>query len=63
MFNSPTASLLNAPLPPFPKNGAFKSERTLPTVIIAVVVLIAYGAYQLLGERIAAIVRDIAGKL
>ena len=32
-------------------------------VIMAVVVLVAYGAYQLLGARIAEVVRDIAGRL
>ncbi len=32
-------------------------------VIIAVVVLVAYGAYQLLGSRIAEVVRDVAGRL
>ena len=32
-------------------------------VIIAVVVLVAYGAYQLLGQRIAEVVRDVANRL
>ncbi len=32
-------------------------------VIIAVVVLVAYGAYQLLGDKIAEVVRDVAGRL
>ncbi len=32
-------------------------------VIIAVVVLVAYGAYELLGQRIAQVVRDVAGRI
>ena len=32
-------------------------------VIIAVVVLVAFGAYQLLGARIAQVVQDVAGRI
>ena len=32
-------------------------------VMIALVVLVAYGAYQLLGARIAQVVADVAGRL
>ena len=42
-------------------NSAIESSEV--AVIIAVVVLIAYGAYQLLGAKIDTIVRDIAGRL
>ena len=38
-------------------------ESTEVALIIAVVVLVAYGAYRLLGANIAAIVTDIAGKI
>lgn len=38
-------------------------ESTEVALIIAVVVLVAYGAYRLLGQNIATIVRDIAGKI
>jgi hypothetical protein len=38
-------------------------EMTEVALIIAVVVLIAYGAYQLLGANIAVMVRDLAGRL
>ena len=38
-------------------------ESTEVALIIAVVVLVAYGAYKLLGENIAAKVNDIAGKI
>ncbi len=38
-------------------------ETSEVAVLIAVVVLIAYGAYQILGQKIAQIVQDIAGKL
>ncbi len=38
-------------------------ETSEVAVIIAVVVLVAYGAYQLLGARIAEVVRDIAGRI
>jgi hypothetical protein len=38
-------------------------ETSEVAVIIAVVVLVAYGAYQLLGARIADVVRDVAGRL
>jgi hypothetical protein len=38
-------------------------ETSEVAVIIAVVVLIAYAAYQLLGARIAEVVRDVAGRL
>ncbi len=38
-------------------------ESSEVAVIIAVVVLVAYGAYQLLGARIAQVVTDIAGRL
>lgn len=38
-------------------------ESTEVALIIAVVVLVAYGAYRLLGENIASIVTDIAGKI
>jgi len=32
-------------------------------VIIAVVVLVAYGAYQILGQKIAQVVQDVAGRI
>ncbi|HYE67409.1 MAG TPA: hypothetical protein VEA58_02285 [Anaerovoracaceae bacterium] len=38
-------------------------EMTEVALIIAVVVLIAYGAYQLLGGNIAAMVSDVASRL
>ena len=38
-------------------------ESTEVALIIAVVVLVSYGAYQLLGQNIAAKVNDIAGKI
>ena len=38
-------------------------ETSEVAVIIAVVVLVAYGAYQLLGQKIAEVVRDVAGKI
>ena len=38
-------------------------ESSEVAVIIAVVVLVAFGAYQLLGQRIAQVVRDVAGRL
>ena len=38
-------------------------ESTEVALIIAVVVLVAYGAYRLLGQNIASIVTDIAGKI
>ena len=38
-------------------------ESSEVAVIIAVVVLVAYGAYQLLGQKIAQVVQDVAGKL
>jgi Flp pilus assembly pilin Flp len=44
-----------------------RDQRAIETsevaVIIAVVVLVAYGAYQLLGARIAQVVQDVAGRL
>lgn len=38
-------------------------ESTEVALVIAVVVLVSYGAYRLLGQNIAAIVSDIAGKI
>jgi hypothetical protein len=38
-------------------------ETSEVAVIIAVVVLVAYGAYQILGQRIAQVVQDVAGKI
>ena len=38
-------------------------ESSEVAVIIAVVVLVAYGAYQLLGQKISQVVQDVAGKL
>ncbi len=38
-------------------------ESTEVALIIAVVVLVAYGAYKLLGQNIAAAVTDIAGRI
>jgi Flp pilus assembly pilin Flp len=38
-------------------------ESSEVAVIIAVVVLVAYGAYELLGQKIVAVVTDISGKL
>ena len=38
-------------------------ESTEVALIIAVVVLVSYGAYRLLGQNIAAIVNDVAGKI
>jgi Flp pilus assembly pilin Flp len=38
-------------------------ESTEVALIIAVVVLVSYGAYRLLGQNIATKVNDIAGKI
>ena len=38
-------------------------ESTEVALIIAVVVLVSYGAYKLLGSNIAATVQDIAGRI
>ncbi len=38
-------------------------ETSEVAVIIAVVVLVAYGAYQLLGQKIVEVVTDVAGKI
>jgi Flp pilus assembly pilin Flp len=38
-------------------------ESTEVALIIAVVVLVSYGAYRLLGNNIAATVQDIAGRI
>lgn len=38
-------------------------ESTEVALIIAVVVLVSYGAYRLLGQNISNIVRDIAGRI
>ncbi len=38
-------------------------ETSEVAVIMAVVVLVAYGAYQLLGQRIVQVVKDVAGKI
>ena len=38
-------------------------ESTEAALIIAVVVLVSYGSYRLLGQNIAAKVNDIAGKI
>jgi len=38
-------------------------ESSEVAVIIAVVVLVAYGAYQLLGQKIVEVVTSVAGKL
>jgi Flp pilus assembly pilin Flp len=38
-------------------------ESTEGALIIAVVVLVSYGAYRLLGQNIAAIVTDVAGRI
>ncbi len=38
-------------------------ETSEVAVIIAVVVLVAFGAYQLLGQKIAQVVQDVAGKI
>ena len=38
-------------------------EFTEVALIIAVVVLVSYGAYKLLGSNIAATVQDIAGRI
>ena len=38
-------------------------ETSEVALIIAVVVLVAYGAYQLLGARIAQVVADVVGRL
>jgi len=40
-----------------------RSESTEGALIIAVVVLVSYGAYRLLGSNIAAAVQDIAGRI
>ncbi|MCL4559850.1 MAG: hypothetical protein M1281_04440 [Chloroflexi bacterium] len=42
-------------------NAAIETSEV--AVIIAVVVLVAYGAYQLLGQKIAQVVQDVAGKI
>ena len=38
-------------------------ETSEVAVIIAVVVLVAFGAYQLLGQKIVQVVQDVAGKI
>jgi Flp pilus assembly pilin Flp len=38
-------------------------ESTEVALIIAVVVLVSYGAYRVLGQNIAAIINDIASKI
>ncbi len=38
-------------------------ESSEVAVIIAVLVLVAYGAYQLLGQKIAHVVQHVRGKL
>jgi Flp pilus assembly pilin Flp len=38
-------------------------ESTEVALIIAVVVLVSYGAYKVLGQNIAAIVNDVASKI
>lgn len=38
-------------------------ESTEVALIIAVVVLVSYGAYRLLGNNIAATAQDIAGRI
>ncbi len=38
-------------------------ETSEVAVIMAVVVLVAYGAYQLLGQKIVQVVQDVAGKI
>lgn len=38
-------------------------ESTEVALIIAVVVLVSYGAYRVLGNNIAAVVQDIAGRI
>jgi len=38
-------------------------ETSEVAVIMAVVVLVAFGAYQILGARIAEVVLDVAGRL
>ena len=38
-------------------------ESTEVALIIAVVVLVSYGAYKVLGTNIAATVQDIAGRI
>jgi Flp pilus assembly pilin Flp len=38
-------------------------ETSEVAVIIAVVVLVAFGAYQLLGQKIAQVVQDVAGRI
>ena len=38
-------------------------ESSEVAVIIAVVVLVAFGAYQLLGQKIVEVVTSVAGKL
>ncbi len=42
-------------------NAAIETSEV--AVIIAVVVLVAYGAYQLLGQKIAQVVQEVAGKI
>jgi Flp pilus assembly protein protease CpaA len=43
-------------------SGTWALESTEVALLIAAVVLVAYAAYRVLGERIAAVVMDIAGK-
>ncbi len=38
-------------------------ETSKVAVIMAVVILVAYGAYQLVGQRIVQVVQDVAGKI
>ena len=38
-------------------------ESTEVALIIAVVVLVSYGAYRLFGSNIASVVQDIAGRI
>ena len=45
----------------FKDSSAIESSEV--AVIIAVVVLVAFGAYQLLGQKIAEVVTDIAGRI
>ena len=46
----------------FLRDGA-AIETSEVAVIIAVVVLVAFGAYQLLGQKIVQVVQDVAGKI
>jgi Flp pilus assembly pilin Flp len=41
----------------------FGIESTEVALIIAVVVLVSYGAYRMLGQSIATIVTDVAGRI